>query len=370
MRNPKWQFPIVLLILLAAIFGPVLYSGYKNIKQAEAAFSAKNYTDAAASFESAARLLPWRADLWEQAGQAAFYGQDYPESIRLYEKAKSAASLSNRNWNLFGWSYWMTENHAEAQAIWQAGADAYSSYTPFYDALSMSYREQKNYTAERDVLQRWVALEPQSAQAHYRLGLILTVLDSEKAITDLMLASSLDPQFDPAVQTLRTALNLSATQADASRQMVTIGRALGLVNEWALSASAFQKALDLDEKNAEAWAWLGEAKQQRGEYGRVELDQALTLNGQSVIVRALRGLYWNRQGKYSQALTEYQLAAGIETENPAWQASIGDAYTRLGDLAAALAAYQHAAQLAPDEATYWMWVCPPHRKRCNSRRRT
>ncbi len=52
-------------------------------------------------------------------------------------------------------------------------------------------------------------------------------------------------------------------------------------------------------------------------------------------------------------LAEYLLAAEYEPKNPAWQASIGDAQLKLGDLSAALTAYQLATELAPDEATYW-----------------
>ncbi len=117
------------------------------------------------------------------------------------------------------------------------------------------------------------------------------MLEPEQALTNLMLASSLDPGFDPAVQTLRSALNLSATQPDASQQMVTIGRSLGLVQEWDLALAAFEKAISLDEENAEAWAWLGEAKQQIGQSGLVELDKAVALDHTSVVVRGLRGLY-------------------------------------------------------------------------------
>jgi cytochrome c-type biogenesis protein CcmH/NrfG len=196
-------------------------------------------------------------------------------------------------------------------------------------------------------------LDVGNAHIHYRLGLLLTLLDPELALTELMLASSLDPEFDPVVQTLRAALNLSATQPDSSAQIVTIGRALGLVDEWDLSLVAFENAVESDSENAEAWAWLGEAKQQTGAEGRVELDRALSLDHESVIVRALRGLYWNRQGKYQQMLAEYKLAAEYGPENPAWYASIGDAYLQLGDLAAAFSAYQRATELAPNESTYW-----------------
>jgi tetratricopeptide (TPR) repeat protein len=109
----------------------------------------------------------------------------------------------------------------------------------------------------------------------------------------------------------------------------------------------------MDGKNAEAWAWLGEAKQQTGQDGRAELDKALKLNDQSAIVHGMRGMYWDRQEKYIQSLTEYLLAAQIEPENPAWQASIGEARVQLGDLASALSAYKKATELAPNESTYW-----------------
>jgi tetratricopeptide (TPR) repeat protein len=148
-------------------------------------------------------------------------------------------------------------------------------------------------------------------------------------------------------------LRVSATPPDSSEQRLTIGRALGLVQEWDLSLAAFEKAIELDEENAEAWAWLGEAKQQLGQDGSVELDRALTLDHLSVIVRALRGLHWNRLGKYEQMRAEYALAAEFEPTNPAWQVSLGDAHLKLGDLASALAAYQKATELSPTDANYW-----------------
>ena len=112
-----------------------------------------------------------------------------------------------------------------------------------YNLLALIYRQQKNWAAERDMLENQLRLDAGDVYAYYRLGLLLTVLEPEQALTNLMLASSLDPEFDPAVQTLRAALNLSATQPDASQQMVTIGRALGLVQEWDLSVAAFEKAI-------------------------------------------------------------------------------------------------------------------------------
>ena len=116
-----------------------------------------------------------------------------------------------------------------------------------------------------DALKNQVRLDTGDVYAHYRVGLLWSFLEPEQALSELMLASSLDPQTDSAVQTLRSALNISAAQPDPSVQFVTIGRALGLVQEWDLSIAAFEKAIELNAENAEAWAGLGEAKQQTGD---------------------------------------------------------------------------------------------------------
>ena len=122
-----------------------------------------------------------------------------------------------------------------------------------------------------------------------------------------------------------------------------------------LRRAAFESAVKADEKNAEAWAWLGEANQQTGlpEGGSAELEQALALNPNSSTVRGLRGLYFQRTGNFRQALTEFQAAAALEPENPTWFVSMGESYAKLGDLIRALEAYQTATTLAPEDASYW-----------------
>jgi tetratricopeptide (TPR) repeat protein len=359
MLNKKILVPITIAAILAAIILPIIFTGYSAAKRAEAEFAAQNYASAAKSFEQAARLLIWRDDLWERAGIAAALNKNPTDAIDYFQHT---STLSEEGWIWLGSSHLYLGDLDSAITTSEQGLQFYDS-PDLYSLLAFAYRQQKNWAAERNALENQLLLDAKRGDvyARYRLGLLLTVLAPEQALTNLMLASSLDPETDPAVQTLRAALNLSATQPDASQQMVTIGRALGLVQEWDLSIAAFEKAITLNAENAEAWAWLGEAKQQtgdalsvsKGQVGLVELDRAVTLDHTSVVVRALRGLYWNRQEKYSQMLAEYLLAAEYEPTNPAWQAEIGNAYIKRGDLVAALAAYQRATELAPDESTYW-----------------
>lgn len=349
MKNKKWPLPLIVASLLFAVLMPILFTGYSLIDGAEAEFAEQNYARAAQQYHQAIRLLPWRNDLWQKAGVSAYASGDYFEAINFLN---NAPDLSEQGWIILGYSYANTDDLPSALQAYQHGLQFYDS-AYLYAGLASVYREQKEWQAERDALKNQLRLDISDAYAHYRLGLLLTLLEPEQALSELMLATSLNPEVDSAMQTLRAALNLSATQPDASQQMLTIGRALGLVQEWDLSIAAFDKATQINPENAEAWAWLGEAKQQIGQDGSVDLDQALLLDHTSASVHALRALYWNRQEKYNKMLVEYLLAASSDPANPAWQASIGDAYFKLGDLAAALTAYQRAAELAPNESTYW-----------------
>jgi Flp pilus assembly protein TadD len=67
----------------------------------------------------------------------------------------------------------------------------------------------------------------------------------------------------------------------------------------------------------------------------------------------LRGLYFQRVGNFRQALAEFQVAAALEPENPAWFVSVGESQSKNGDLIRALQAYQTATTLAPEDASYW-----------------
>lgn len=337
------------LFLVFAITIPFFIAGYTSLHRAENAYSTGQYRLAAEEYVHTTHILIWRKDLYGRAGVSAAQAGDFERAIAYF---KQGENLTELGWLFFCQSYAQLEDYSNAISTCQAGLQVYRS-APLYKILAFSYRSQKNWEAERDALKGQTQVDPRDAYAAYRLGLLLTLYAPDEAIPELTRASSLNPEVDSAVQTLRAALAVSSQQSDPSMQRVIVGQAFGLVQDWELAKTAFEQAVDLNENNAEAWAWLGEAKQQTGQDGSAELDQALLLDHNSVNVRALRGLYWSRKGKYSQMLAEYSLAARIEPENPRWQASLGEAYSKIGDLVTALKAYQRAVELAPTQADYW-----------------
>jgi tetratricopeptide (TPR) repeat protein len=349
------RFPraILLLILPAALLAALPAVLQANRELAEARRLAEIAPlDSAVHYEAAARWMFWRRDLWEQAGRSAFRGGDNSAAVRLLETALDRNSLSAPGWDELGQAHWARGDHARALATWQQAAQVYPASPDLYDHLAMADHEIGNYALEEAALTQRLKLE-EDASARYRLGLLLASSDPDRALGELLAASVQDAQFDPAVQTMRTTINLASLEPSEAGRMLTIGRGLGLVSEWPLAARSFAQAVQADPRNAEAWAWLGEARQHLAQGGFDELEKALALDRNSTIVRALRGLYFTRLGDHTAALTEYLQAAQIEPDNPAWQASAGESYARTGDLIAALAAYRRAAELAPQEATYW-----------------
>ncbi|MEW5905493.1 MAG: tetratricopeptide repeat protein [Elusimicrobiota bacterium] len=159
--------------------------------------------------------------------------------------------------------------------------------------------------------------------------------------------------MDETVQILRAELNRAFLVDEPAYQFTVSGRALAFLGAWDLAAEAFRRAVEADANYAEAWAWLGEARQQTGQDGRPQLARALLLNPQSASVQVLDGLYWLRQGDPEQAMAAYERAAALEPENAAWQTALGEAAAASGDLAAAIQYHRRAVELAPDDPAAW-----------------
>lgn len=339
------------LILLASL-ALFVSSGYYELQKASTTNSA---SEAAQHYRNAAQRLPWRADLYELVGHTYYRAEEYAQADIHYQKALSHHALSPQGWVAWGDVNYLNDNPQRALEIWEQALEQKDPADGLYLRLAKIYQTNGELSKAAAYLQRHVSIHPQDAAAHYRLGLLLVLSDTDQALTELVNASQLDREFDPAVRTIRTALNLASLNDSDSQRFVIVGRGLGLVAEWKLASAMFRAAVEADEENAEAWAWLGEAKQQTdlSEGGAAELERALALDPTSPTVRGLRGLYFQRAGNFRQALAEFQSAAELEPSNPAWFVSIGESQSKLGDLIRALEAYQAATDLAPKDPGTW-----------------
>ena len=362
----------VLFVLILAVCLPFILSGYTELRQAR---NAPSYLEAAAHYQAAAQRIPWRTDLYELAGHEYYYAKEYSLAEAAYQLAFQRHALSAEGWVAWGDVNYLRNDPVRGTEIWEQGLAQANPSEKLYSRLAQIYQERQNYAKAADYLQRYVSVHQEDASAHYRLGLLLTLSAPETALSELITAAQINPEFDPAAQTLRSALNLALLNDSQSERLVITGRGLGLVGEWELAQAAFEGSVTADDSNAEAWAWLAEANQQTasvlskstiapnaGEDAQLEqarnealgyLERALSLNPDSAVVRTLRGLYFQRVGANREALTEFQAASALQPDDPALYVSIGESYAKLGDLIRAVEAYQYAVNLAPEDASYW-----------------
>ncbi len=340
---------LILIALLTLMLAPRPIAGYLYLKSAVRFDTAGNEADAAQSYASAAARIPWMPSLWEKAGVKAMQGGDGQNAIAFFNKAVERHVISDQGWLYLGMAYQKRGELSLAVKAWEEALPLAQAYS----YLASAERSMGNFAKAIEYWRANIALEPENAAAQYSLGLLLMATTPEEALTELMLAAKLDPQLDPTVQGLRTVLNTALLSDDRAAHFLVAGRALGALGDWDLAAEAFRNAIAGRTKYAEAWAWLGEAKQQQNQDGNLEFEQALTFGPESAMVQGLYGMYLQRHGQLDAALAAFHKAANLEPDNPGWQMALGSASEQTGDLVAAYGYYFHAVELAPDDASTW-----------------
>ncbi|MEM5775571.1 MAG: tetratricopeptide repeat protein, partial [Anaerolineaceae bacterium] len=197
------------------------------------------------------------------------------------------------------------------------------------------------------VYSQWLARDPRNARAAYRLGLLQAVYNPLQAVTYLSLAKSLDGSFgegaDPLLDTLA-----GLQDADERYRLVLVGRTLGNLGEWAIARQAFQKAVDLDPEYGDAWAFLGESLQHLGKPALKALETANQLSPDSIGVKTLTAMYWQRQNKPERALEIMQQIADLRPGEYVWLIEMGNIAADAGDLKSALVYINQAVDAEPD----------------------
>ena len=118
---------LILLAVIGLIAAPPMLTGYTELRQADSAMDAGNFSDAADRYERAARLLPWRQDLWEQDATAQFFSGNFTSAILSFEQAKQQSSLSADGWDLLGQSYWWIGDHRVCVGKLEFGIESLSN---------------------------------------------------------------------------------------------------------------------------------------------------------------------------------------------------------------------------------------------------
>jgi tetratricopeptide (TPR) repeat protein len=336
---------LAILLILAILIGlPPVFAGYYQLNLAE---TLQTGMEASLHYESAARLLPWRSGLYEMAALAN--RNEMERSMRLLLLAREKDTLSPAGQLALGDAYLANSNPQQAVEEWN---DLFAREVEIQNSavrLTQFHHQTGDYGAETKILQRWLILDPGNKVAGQKLGKLLASEGSPDALAVLQTATQDDPnsQLEPLVAAL-----LEST-SNRAYNLTRSGQALAGLGEWPLAEIAFQNAVNANAQYAEAWAWLGLARQQnQHKEALAALEKALQLQPNSPAIHTMLGTVLQQNGKLQEALEQFKIASQIEPENPAWWQAMGGALAPY-DLPGAVQSYVHAIKLAPENASYW-----------------
>ena len=352
--------PLILLILgvliLTSLLGlsPQPHLATRSLQRAQHSMEAGMNLTASQHLSQAARYLPTRPELWEQAGNLALEGGDPQAAIEYFEQA-AKYGLSGSGQFLLGEAYLEAGEVDSALRTWENLAQQDAAYPDVLERLADIYLEQENFSAAIHPLQALIAIKPSNAQVHYQLGLLMATQDPEAALVYLTRAAELDPEYTRRTRILQRGVTAARLEDDPAYRLMGAGRALANLEEWIYATEAFRQATILRPDYAEAWAYLGEALQHLpSKYpsqavGLAELQKAVSLEPTSLSANTFLSLFWQRQGRYDLAQEAIQAAINLDPKNPVLQVELGNILALQGDLDAAYGAYLQAIAFAPND---------------------
>jgi tetratricopeptide (TPR) repeat protein len=355
-------FRIVVVSILVTLLGlgavPVALTKLQSDTYQSVA--AGDYHDASRFTAELADYYPWRPDLLIQAAHFALQAGEPQLAIQYFEQPAIHNHLTADDLILLGEAYQQDGDTAKATAVWLAIVEQTDSQAALHDLVDL-YLQQRDYPSAATYLEKLISLNQADGQLYYQAGLIYAATNPAEALQFLAQAAQIDPSIAAQARALHDKIRTADLFDQPTYTLLASGRQLASMDEWQLAGEAFRHATELDSSYADAWAFLGEAKQQMtrqetggvSDTGLIELRQALLLNPGSVLANTFMGLYWERQQDFSQAQYYLEQAIDIDHTDPYLYSELGNIISRSGDLPAAQAEYLQAIQLAPQEPLFY-----------------
>lgn len=352
-------FTVSIFIALLGL-SPAPHAIGKYLSDASHSMADGDPLTAATSLADIASYYPWRYEMIISAAQYASQAGDPTAVINYLERDDIRPHLTTDDLLLLGDAYAQTGNSSMAAATWQHILDLADSI-PACQRLADLYMKQLDYASAATYLKKLFALNPSDVHLYYQVGLLTAIADPDKALPFLVQAAQLDTAVSAQARALHDKIRTADLFDDPAYTALIVGRQLADFGEWQLAFAAFQRATTLKPTYADAWAFLGEAKQQValqesgsiGEIGLSELKRSLQLDSRSVLGNMLMALYWERKEDYSQAQRYVEQARLTSPDDPYLYTELGNILSKAGDLPAAQVAFKAAINLAPQEPLFY-----------------
>lgn len=362
---PIWLFALALLVALVGL-SPRAHQAGQAMQAAQQAAALGKPAEAAAHLVQAAEHYPWRADLWELAGRYALQAGDHRAAMLylMQAEARAAHGLTAQGQLALGDAYLASGQTETALDIWRQVAQHENGRPQALARIAAAWRDLGDYSAATTALQTLAASQPEDAQAHFQMGLLLAIgEDFDAAKNALARAAELDPALSQKVVKMRDKILQAQLADNPAYTPVLLCQALASIEEWALAAEACRQGVASSPDYAEAWAYLGLTYLQQSARmppggspppsdGRAELEQALALDPHSLAANTFMALYWAHHNQNHRAAAAMQTAVELAPDKPDGYVDLGEMLARTGDLDGAYQAYLQAIDIAPQDLKY------------------
>jgi tetratricopeptide (TPR) repeat protein len=360
------SFSIYLRILVISLFiallglAPHPHAATRDLENASQSIRRGNLLTASKALAGVAEYFPWRYELNLTAGRFAMQAGDPKQAIQYLERPGAISHLSYDDMILLGDAYNQSGDPFMAEAIWKRVTELNGS-NQAHERLAKLYLKRKDYPQAMTELQNILSQNPADIPLYYQIGCLYAVIDPSKSLPFLIQAAEIDPNNGIHAQTLHDKIRTAGLFDEPSYTLLIAGRQLADWGEWELAVEAFHNATVLRPGYSDAWAFLGEARQQLSlwetnlvsDTGFAELEYAIHIEPRSALANTFMGLYWERRDDYSQANNYIEQAIAASPNDPFLYAEHGNILAKMGDLPAAQSAYEAAIQLTPRDSLFY-----------------
>ena len=242
---------------------------------------------------------------------------------------------------------------------WAIAAVDTPASSSFWHQLARAHLENEEWALAVQAYGAIASTEPENSEAQFWAGALQLGTDYPLVQHHLLLARN-DLLFRERVDKLLLALDDVTGITDLAYRAARLGLAYLHVGEPALARHWFEVALSEEPTYADAWAYLGLARDQLGEDGRRAIAHAIELEPGNPLAHSLLGHHWLRYNQFGLARQEFIVVWELEPENPSSMVDIASTYRMEGDYTSAEAWYQAAIRRAPEDATLWVQLARFH----------
>ncbi len=351
----------VILCIVFLRITPLPVAAVQAFHAVREAIGREDYQMASRLLVEAAEVLPWRQDLWEQAGWYAAKAGDFRQAAAAFERAEAVGALSVRGCVALGDEYLAQGDLPRAIRIWKRAIEQTDAPLDVFVKMRDAYLHAGNLAqaarVSRQILVTFPDAGPERVKTVALLGLIQAASEPKDALAFLVQAVDYGAADAEHLRKLIRTIRMAIRENEPAYSLLESGRVLGEMGRWRLALAAFRKATALRPDYADAWAFLSEALQmvdlENGivppEHGYDAVQKALALDKNSFAANIIAANYWLRQEKPEKARKLLAFAGKLDSHNPAVLADMGAAWAASGDLVKAQKYYQKAVILAPND---------------------